>query len=76
MAAFSRVHQDLATANRHIAEGRARVAQQAKIVRELDAGGHDTTEAQSVLRFMERNLDTMNTHREYILSKLSRPTNR
>jgi hypothetical protein len=40
MAVNSKLHEDLATANRHIAEGQAQIAQQAKLVRER-ADGHD-----------------------------------
>ena len=50
---------DLATANRHIAEREAQIAQQAEIVRELGANGHDTANARGMLRFMQRNLDVM-----------------
>jgi hypothetical protein len=40
--ALSKLRQDLATADRHITEGEARIARQAKVVRELDADGHNT----------------------------------
>jgi hypothetical protein len=72
MAIFSKLHQDLATANRHIAEGQVQIAQQARLVRALDADGYDTRNAQNLLMIMRRNLDVMNTHREYILGELSR----
>jgi hypothetical protein len=45
MAVFSTLHEDLATANRHIAKGQAQIAQQAKLVRELAADGHDGNES-------------------------------
>ena len=70
MAALSKQRQDLATADRHIAEGEARIAQQAEIVRELGADGHDTA-SRSLLRFMQRNLDVMNVHRQLIVRELS-----
>jgi hypothetical protein len=62
MAAFSKLHQDLATANRHIAESQASIAQQAKVVSELDADGYDPTNARNLLRLLQRNLEVMNTH--------------
>jgi hypothetical protein len=71
MAALSKQRQDLATADRHIAEGEARIAQQGEIVRELGADGHDTANARSLLRFMQRNLGVMNSHRQQILRELS-----
>jgi hypothetical protein len=37
MAALPKLREDLATADRHIAEGETRIAQQAEIVRELGA---------------------------------------
>ena len=76
MAARSRLHQDLATANRHIGERQAQIAQQAKLVRELAAEGHDATNAQHLLRFLQRNLDIMNAQRQQIMSKLARATAR
>ena len=71
MAALSKQRQDLATADRHIAEGEARIAQQAEIVRELGADGHDTANARSLLRFMQRNLDVMNSTASRSLRELS-----
>jgi hypothetical protein len=53
MAAFSGLHQDLATANRHIAERQAQIAQQAKLVGTLAADGHDATNARH-LTYIER----------------------
>ena len=71
MAALSKLRQDLATADRHITEGEARIAQQAKIVRELDADGHNTNLAKALLRLMQRNVDVMNVHRQLIVRELS-----
>jgi hypothetical protein len=67
-----RQRQYLATADRHIAEGAAQIAQQAEIVRELGADGHDTTLANDLLGVMRRNLDVMNAHRQQIVRALSR----
>ena len=72
MAAFSRLHQDLATANRHLTEGQVQMARQAKLVRELAADGYDAANAQHLLRFMQRNLDLLNSHRQLIVRELSR----
>ena len=71
MGVHSTLQQDLATADRHIAEGQARIAQQAKLVGELDADGHDTTSAQNLLRIMQRNLDVMNAHRQTIMREFA-----
>ena len=53
------------------AEGAARIAQQAKLVGDLDADGPDTIGAQNLLRIMQRNLDVMNTHRQTIMRELA-----
>ena len=71
MAALSKQRQDLTTADRHIAEGEARIAEQGEIVRELRADGHDTANGRSLLRLMQRNLDVMNVHRQLIMRELS-----
>ena len=69
MAALSKQHQDLATAIPP--EGEARIAQQAEIVRQLGADGHDPADARSLLRFMQRNLAVMNSHRQEFLREVS-----
>ena len=72
MAALSKLRQrqDLATADRHIAEAGRRSPQQ--LVRELGADGHDTAMRRDLLRIMQRNLDVMNAHRQQIGRALSR----
>ena len=73
MAGLSKQRQrNLAIADRHIAEGEARIAQQAEIVRELGSDGHDTILANDLLGVMRRNLDVMNAHRQQIVRALSR----
>jgi hypothetical protein len=68
MAALSKRYQDLATADRHITEGEARIAQ---VVRELDANGHNTNLARALLRLMQPNLNVMNVHRQLIARESS-----
>jgi hypothetical protein len=46
------------------AEGQAQIA--------LAADGHEATNAQHLLRFMQRNLDLLNSHRQLIVRGLSR----
>jgi hypothetical protein len=72
MAVFSKLHQDLATANRNIAEVQARIARQAKLVSELAAHGHNTTNAQNLLRLLQRSLGVTNADRQQIVRELSR----
>jgi hypothetical protein len=71
MAALSQLRQDLATADRHIMEGKSRIARQAKVVRELDADGHNANLAKALLRVMQRNVDLMNVHRQLIAREMS-----
>jgi hypothetical protein len=70
MTAFSKLRQDLAAADRHIAEGQARIAQQADVVCALDADGDETTDAQNLLRVMQESLDAMNAQRQQIVREL------
>jgi hypothetical protein len=71
MAAFSKLRQELQATDRHIAEGRARIAQQAEVLCELDAEGHDTTDVQNLLGVLHQSLDAMNDHRQQIVRELS-----
>jgi hypothetical protein len=71
MTAFSKLRQDLAAADRHIAEGQARIAQQAHVLCALDEDGQDTTDAQNLLRVMQESLDAMTAHRRQIVRDLT-----
>jgi hypothetical protein len=71
MAAFSKLRQELAVADRDVADGQARIARQAEILCELDADGQDTTDAQNLLRVLQQSLDAMNAHRQQIVRELS-----
>ena len=71
MAAFSKLRQELAVADRHVADGQARIARQAEILCELDADGQDTTDAQNLLRVLQQSLDAMNADRQQIVRELS-----
>jgi hypothetical protein len=71
MTAFSKLRQDLAAADRHIAEGQARIAQQADVLCALDEAGQDTTDAQNLLRVMQESLDAMNAQRQQIVRELT-----
>jgi hypothetical protein len=72
MAGISELQQELADAERHLAEGHERIARQAEVVRQLDRHGHDTTDAENPLREMETALAAMGAHREQIVRELSR----
>jgi hypothetical protein len=72
VADFLKLYEDLATANRHIAKSKVRVNCQAELARKLDEGGHDTTEAQSLLRVLQESLDAVKAHREQIFREMAR----
>jgi hypothetical protein len=62
--------QHLAEADRHIAEGKERRAQQVELVERLVAAGHDTAEAQRLLDNITDLLVTARAHRRLILRRL------
>jgi hypothetical protein len=64
---------ELAECTRHISEGHARIARQREIIGHLSDGGHDVTEAESVLHSMLKSLEMMEAHRQHILRKWSWP---
>jgi hypothetical protein len=72
MADWSRLHQELAITNRHIAEAQARMKRQSEVARKLDASGQDTAAAQELLRVLQQSLDAMLGRREQIVRELSR----
>jgi hypothetical protein len=52
MAVFPELCDELAVADRAVAEGQERIGRQAEVVCQLHAGGHDTTDAQNLLLVM------------------------
>jgi hypothetical protein len=73
MAAFPELCDELAVADRDVMEGQERIARQAEVVCELDAEGHDTTDAQNLLLVMQQNLDATNAQRQEIVQELASP---
>ena len=71
MARFSELLQELARAERDVAEGQARLARQAQLVRDLDADGHDTTFSGRRLLVMMANLNQMESRRQRLVRELS-----
>jgi hypothetical protein len=71
MAAFPELCDDLAVADRDVTEGQERIARQAEVVCELEAQGHDTTEAQNLLLVMQKTLNALNTDRQQIVRELA-----
>lgn len=71
MADSSELRQELAQADRHIAEEQERIARQAEVVRQLDRNGRETAEAEDLLRVLNEVLAAMETHREHIVREWS-----
>lgn len=71
MARFSDLLRELARSERDVAEGQARIARQAELVRELDADGHDTIFSAKRLLVMVANLNQMERRRQQIARELS-----
>jgi hypothetical protein len=71
MARFSDLLRELARSERDVAEGQARLARQAELVRELDADGHDTTFSARRMLVMLANLNEMERHRQQIVRELA-----
>jgi hypothetical protein len=70
MARFSDLLRELARSERDVAEGQARLARQAELVRELDAD-HDTTFSARRMLVMLANLNEMERRRQQIVRELA-----
>jgi hypothetical protein len=62
----------LVMADRHILEGRKRVAQQIKRIRAMERRGEDTSFSRKLLRTMRQALDVHEVRRNNILDLLTR----
>ncbi|MER2265271.1 hypothetical protein [Methylobacterium oxalidis] len=72
MPTLEQEREDLALADRHIAEGERRISDQIALVAILVEGGHDTTQAERLLRTFEDTLDVWHSHRRSILDTIAR----
>jgi hypothetical protein len=62
----------LELADRHIAEGRARIERQADLIKRLRAKGESTARAEEFIRLLESTLAGWQKQRELILAELAR----
>jgi len=67
---MEREREHLADADRHIAECKAHIAQQHKVVETAIQKGHSTDVAESMLHALEVRLRAFERHRELILDRL------
>jgi CheY-like chemotaxis protein len=61
----------LAQAERHVREGRERLASQLRLIERLTTGGHDMLLAQKLAREIARSLRLMRAHRAHLLHQLA-----
>jgi len=65
-------HAHLALADRHLAEGERRVADQSALIRRMSGQGHDTAMAREFLKVLEQTLEQWRIHRQLILDAIAR----
>jgi hypothetical protein len=63
--------EHLAKANRDIAEGERRVAEQIILIQQMTERGQDTTQAQQLLQNYEETLEQWYIHRQLILDAIA-----
>lgn len=66
--------EHLELARRHLVEGKARIARQWALIRELQAAGHPTGLAYELLRSLQATLRQMQAHRDYLEALQDEPT--
>jgi hypothetical protein len=62
--------QQLAEADRHIAEAEVHILRQRTLIEQLVADGHDTAEAEAVLATLLASLEALRAHRATILAEV------
>jgi hypothetical protein len=71
MAKVSELLPELARSERGVADGQARIARQAELVRKLGADGHDTTFGAKRLLVMIANLNQLERRRQQLIREWS-----
>ena len=66
------LQQNLALAERHIAEGEIRITRQREMIAELERDGHDTTAAQGLLAVFQHTMALYVADRERLQNELGR----
>ncbi|WP_114946763.1 hypothetical protein [Microvirga calopogonii] len=64
--------EHLAKADRDIADGERRVAEQIILIEQMRKDGHDTALAEEFLRNLEQTLEQWHAHRRLILDAIAR----
>ena len=72
MDALQREHEDLVLADRHLAAGEQRIAEQIALIQTMTKQGYDTALARDLLRLLEETMVTWREHRQLILDAIAR----
>ncbi|WP_201833795.1 hypothetical protein [Microvirga zambiensis] len=70
--ALQREREDLIVADRHLAAGEQRIAEQIALIQKMSREGYDTALARDLLRLLEETMTTWQEHRQLILSAIAR----
>jgi len=69
---LQREREDLITADRHLAAGEQRIAEQIALIQRMTREGYDTVLARDLLRLLEETMATWKDHRQLILDAIAR----
>ncbi|WP_262271562.1 hypothetical protein [Microvirga yunnanensis] len=72
MSDLQREREDLVTADRHLAAGEQRIAEQIALIRRMTRDGYDTALARDLLRLLDETMVTWKDHRQLILDAIAR----
>ena len=69
---IQREREDLIVADRHLAAGEQRIAEQIALIQRLTEHGFNTATARDLLRLLEETMVTWREHRQLILDAIAR----
>ena len=69
---LQREREDLIAADRHLAAGEQRIAEQLALIQRMTREGYDTAIARDLLRLLEETMVTWQEHRQLILDAIAR----
>ncbi|WP_114945418.1 hypothetical protein [Microvirga calopogonii] len=72
MTNLQQERDELIQADRHLAEGERRIAEQIDLIQWMNKHGYDTIVAQDLLRLLEETLTIWKEHRQLIMTAIAR----
>ena len=72
MDALQREREDLILADRHLAAGEQRIAEQIALIQWMTKRGYETAVARDLLRLLDETMVTWQEHRQLILEAIAR----